>query len=519
MAKLLGLIQKGHTWYLHRRIPTDVAHHFDKAIISESLKTRDRDEAIRRYHARMAKLEQEWQELRSWTPQRLQQARSMAIAGKLTTDTAVALSVAELRELARPDPHFPPTPDGLDEIQEIQWKEEAQREHQRKRLRVFIETGEDLYLDWHRREVARAERFGGADFIPLPTPDEVTVISGKRRHQPLTKPGERTLSAVLEEWRAAQSPRPKTYDEYSAKIRRFIELHGDLAIGAITRTMVSEFMDALKQMPLHLSNKESAKPLPEIIDKYRDAVRDRMSHKTVGKHVQALRTMMNFAMHQGWIESDPTAAIRVNVSRVDAKRLSFTKEHVEKILAEVAQFDDHRFWLPVLACYTGARLEELGQLTTGDIRSAGEIAYISINAYDDKTIKNSGSVRDVPIHSAVISAGFLRYVASVGDGPLFPNLKPDKYGTRMGTYTKRFGQMLRKKIGITDNRLVFHSFRHRYKDVCRNADIPYDVRDQIMGHHDKSAGASYGAGHSLATLDRHVQRIDMAIDLVSKSYG
>ena len=47
-------------------------------------------------------------------------------------------------------------------------------------------------------------------------------------------------------------------------------------------------------------------------------------------------------------------------------------------------------------------------------------------------MKTIVSTRDVPLDSALLAEGMLEYVKSVGDGPLFPQLRLDGYGRRAG---------------------------------------------------------------------------------------
>jgi integrase len=43
--------------------------------------------------------------------------------------------------------------------------------------------------------------------------------------------------------------------------------------------------------------------------------------------------------------------------------------------------------------------------------------------------------------------------------------------------------------------MVFHSFRHTFKDYARLAGIPEGVQRQLMGHSGKDVADDYGAGH------------------------
>jgi hypothetical protein len=62
---------------------------------------------------------------------------------------------------------------------------------------------------------------------------------------------------------------------------------------------------------------------------------------------------------------------------------------------------------------------------------------------------------------------------------------------------------------ITEDRaFVTHSFRHSFKDLCRNAEIPRDLHDFITGYSGEDSASNYGQGHSLTARKR-------ALDLVN----
>jgi hypothetical protein len=90
----------------------------------------------------------------------------------------------------------------------------------------------------------------------------------------------------------------------------------------------------------------------------------------------------------------------------------------------------------------------------------------------------------VPLHPALIAEGFFRHVQDLPPGsPLFPDLKPDKFGTLKGTATKKHGYWVRHTVGITDKtKDPAHAWRHRFEDEARRAGIPQNMTDGLMGH-------------------------------------
>jgi integrase len=167
----------------------------------------------------------------------------------------------------------------------------------------------------------------------------------------------------------------------------------------------------------------------------------------------------------------------------------------------------YRRWVPWLSAYTGARLEEICQALVTDVRHDKGIWYLDICGGPGKSLKNLGSARRVPLHSALIRDGFLDYLRSVSnDGLLFSDVRPDRFGRKSGNVSKWYGRWSRK-LGITDPRKVAHSWRHRFKDLCREAHVDKSVNDALTGHVNGSVGDQYGKGYSLRILAEAIERL------------
>lgn len=162
------------------------------------------------------------------------------------------------------------------------------------------------------------------------------------------------------------------------------------------------------------------------------------------------------------------------------------------------------FWLPLLAIFTGARLEELGQLHKEDVREerfeneAGrEMSVWVIHLTpegDGKKLKNIHSRRCVPVHDELMRLGFIEYVKGFKEGTfIFPNLNKDTSGRLTGNWSKWFSRWLRGECQVTDKRMVFHSFRHFFKHQCRTVGIEEAIHDALTGHSGaNSVARAYG---------------------------
>ncbi|HYW91588.1 MAG TPA: site-specific integrase [Gammaproteobacteria bacterium] len=334
------------------------------------------------------------------------------------------------------------------------------------------------------------------------------------------------LSHLFEGWKNETERRPKTVVEFDKAIRRFIELHGDVAAETITKEMVREYRDKLRKCPAHPSGHLLKATLPQIVAAMDKTPTDRpLSPASVNKHLAALAAVLNFGNDTGWFTegnnwADPCRKMDLPIPRGPKSRVEYSVDDLKRLFnSPVFRSGDRppagageaAFWLPLLGVFTGARLEELGSLLTTDIRQSRGHWYIDINMDDPgKHLKTRGSARKVPLHPEIVRSGFLEYVEerrkSGVKTRLFPDLRPDKHGVVTGNWSKWWGRYARAN-GVDDTRKVFHSFRHTFKSACRRAGIPKERHDELTGHRDGTAGEEYGSYEHIEVLARHMEAI------------
>ena len=198
------------------------------------------------------------------------------------------------------------------------------------------------------------------------------------------------------------------------------------------------------------------------------------------------------------MSKNPIKAIKPEIDTstdLDTGR-AFTQDELNKIFAPSnfvpwAMKYPHRWWGPILGLYSGARVNEIGQLFVDDIREINGAwgMFLWKNARGQK-IKNKASIRFVPLARPVLEAGFLAFVEAqraAGHERLFPDLPPGtrKDGTPNG---KGFGKQLSKqfaaytkKLGI-EKGVAFHSFRHTMATRLAEAGVSQQDTALITGH-------------------------------------
>jgi integrase len=322
------------------------------------------------------------------------------------------------------------------------------------------------------------------------------------------------LTEIFEKWKAERKPPAKTVHEWSTAVRRFVEVNGDMPVDAITRGHVREFKDALLQLPAVPPPKVRALKVPQIIAAMSGKDVAWLAAGTVNKQLTAVRALLSWCRKNGYVDANVAAELTVPTAKnAGPSRLPYGVDDMNLIFGSLEQFRKRkpsRFWIPLMAAFTGARMEELGQLTVSDVRSRDGIDYIDINAVDEgKSIKTGSSAREVPLHPLLIKLGFLGHVQERkgrGDRSLFPDLKPDKLGKLTGNFSKWWTRHTRG-LGIADHRKVFHSFRHGFKDACRAARITEEVHDALTGHAGGGVGRTYGGGVPLDVKATEIAKV------------
>jgi integrase len=269
-------------------------------------------------------------------------------------------------------------------------------------------------------------------------------------------------------WGAERRPMPKTIYEYKRVMRALI---GFLGHGDARRLSAKDLVTWKAKMieaGLHPKTIRDAKLAP-------------------------VRAILQWAVDNHLLPINPATRVTIDVkNRAGESKRGFDDAEAASILgAARREADPVKRWVPLLGAYSGARVSEICQLRVADITQLSGIWCMKI-APEAGSLKTAGSERVVPLHPAVIEAGFLQFVVKSAAGPLFSTLRPDVFGKRGGNGTKIIGRWVRG-LGLTDARISpSHSWRHRVKTLGRRHGLMLDIVNAITGHHSKTVADSYG---------------------------
>lgn len=316
----------------------------------------------------------------------------------------------------------------------------------------------------------------------------------------LNRTGDPPLSVLFDRWRIETSPAPKTAWEWDRYRKRFTKLAlsgADLPIGQIQRAHVVAWKDAL-------------------------LTQEDLSPKTVNKAIAVLRSVFAFGINNGLMVANPAAGVRVSRRRANGDgngetlRLPYTLEEARALLDAARHLDVKTDslgrtcgadrWLPWLAAYSGCRLAEAAGLRSEDVKQVEGTWCMVIEDSPVRRIKTASSRRTVALAPALLEAGFLQHVETNRDtGRVFPDVTADRHGVVGAAWSKSYARWARTIV--PDRRKVFHSWRHLVEDRLRDAGVPEDQRDAVLGHSSSRMGRRYGAGYSVAVLFDAVKEI------------
>ncbi len=310
-----------------------------------------------------------------------------------------------------------------------------------------------------------------------------------------------TVSALWKKYAAERQLPQKTLSDFGTYVRRFNEVNGNLLVSKVAKAHVRRFKDAMLKMPSNPLTKQRAMTVPQLLEAVGDNPNvPRLSARTVNdKALGAIGAIFGYAVREGYRDDNPVSGIRADGPRdTEPKVLPFSTVDLKTIFGSPVFTQGKRpvggggaaaKWLPLLALFTGARLEELGKLELKDIGCEAGVDYLLLRG----AVKNIGSRRKVPIHPELKRLGFTTYVEAgrqAGDHFLFPDLK-SKRDKRTASFSTWWGRHL-NRIGITDKRKVFHSFRHTVKRQLRNARVDTALMNALQGHAVTDVAGMYG---------------------------
>lgn len=498
------LVKRGPIYYHRLRVPAALRQHYGKDELVVSLRTREKAEALRLARLRTLQLDQEFAHILAM--------QSTGPATDLTREEVDRMAALYYAHILGEDDEARTEAAAEGGLSDRKWENRAHSldvvaaaeafDAGRSRLGDTFE--EEDFAGSYGLKVAK----DSPSFVPLMMAMKAAYRKAlealKMRHEgavvetPVVEAGiirgeligkGMTFTALREYWQTQKAPRPRTIMEVQSIVTWLAELKPGLLASKMTKADVVSFKD--------------------------DQLAKGKAPATVRKYLGLLRGLFSVAVENDKLPLNPTTGVKVHLPKVTKKaRLPFSVDDLSALFASrvftqgtrpVGGRGEASFWLPLISLFSGARLSEIGQLMTTDIQleRGVHVFYFTTDTDDEQTQKSEVSRRWVPVHPMLVKCGLLDYWESVkesGGGQLFPLLERTRQGNITATWSQWFGRYLRDVVKIKDPRKVFHSFRHGFKDACRDSDIQLQVHDALTGHGSATPNSGEGYGGAFYPL-------------------
>lgn len=292
----------------------------------------------------------------------------------------------------------------------------------------------------------------------------------------------------------------------------------------ITKAQVREWKDLLADYPVRATDTNIFKDMSprEIVaaNKALNTPKPTLTRQTVRRYLGSLSGFCRWLVKNDYLDANPVNDLMPKKAGPTIRRDTFKDDALKTLfgspLFTTAKGDqwrdlnkpgnvavrDHRYWIPWVMLYSGARPAEVAQLHVADVRQEQGVWIMDINDDGDsnKRTKTTGSRRVVPIHSALIALGFIEHVhrqRADGASQVFPEIEIPEEGQIAAQFSREFNRHL-AKVGVKSGRdIVTYSLRHTFIDRARMAGIMDDEIAIIVGHETGASKKTMTSGYGV----------------------
>ena len=404
-------------------------------------------------------------------------------------------------------------------------------------------------------EATETDGAGKEDFsFPREETPSVEPTETVRRRIKLEEKGR--LPNLGEAFDAYVKAKTLTWSAASAKdippqVRQFVEIvrelerSRDIRVDELSREHIRSYFDTLKHLPCRLCGQRqfTGKGWLQLADMGRSGQIERLlSVKTMEVRQTNVRSFVNWceleyrgAVQAKYVNSGfPKVLSDKDIRRKGVKRESFTQDELKALFGDMGKYIQategvsSRFWAPLIALYSGMRLEEICQLHLSDIVKVDGVLCFSINEESGssgyvKHVKSSAGIRKVPVHPHLWDElGLEKFVASrwaktskekYASILLFPDLQErvnavNHATVKLGSALTHWFTRYRRSVGVggqhgEPSTKAFHSFRHTVIEYLhKEARVDLSMLQAVVGHEmvDMGVTENYAGDWPVKTL-------------------
>lgn len=355
------------------------------------------------------------------------------------------------------------------------------------------------------------------DYTHTPADPIVKPATGTSREQ--AAPGE-TIMELFEQY-AAENPKGIATDTI-AQARRDVGSFADYVgstcpIHRIDKKAVREWKALLMKFPVKATETSAfaSMSIAQIVRHNEKVGKPVITVRTVNRYLAGFSAFCAWLVNHGYLDNNPADGMFLKKPK-DKTTVPFTTHQMNALFKSPlftgcqsadewrnvakpgnVRIRDHRYWVPLVMLYSGARPAEIAQLAVADVRQEHGhwIMHITTEGDGDKSVKTAGSMRVVPVHDELIRLGFIKYrdsMEAAGQARLFPEAERNSRGQMIAGFSREFGRYL-TRLGMKNGRgLSLYSFRHGAADALRQAGHLDEQFGFILGHTGASMTGRYG---------------------------
>jgi len=181
-----------------------------------------------------------------------------------------------------------------------------------------------------------------------------------------------------------------------------------------------------------------------------------------------------------------------------------------------------RFWVPLIAFFTGMRREEIAALSLTEIVRDEDtgIWFIALGQARRARLKSPAAIRTMPLHPELLRIGFVHHAVgrrAAGYSRLFAELDNRNVHAAFGNSIGKWFADELNRIGLTDLHLDLHGARHTVISRLINAHAHPVILQRMLGHAPKrqeqemppigEAHRGYGKDILLVAMQRTIARL------------
>lgn len=328
-----------------------------------------------------------------------------------------------------------------------------------------------------------------------------------------------------------------------------LDLLGDVSSDSITRNDLRAFKSKLNQIPFRrdLLRQKIGKPKSSINELIETAKAQKLRCITPLEQKKILDgacAIFKWALNEGLIIKNHAEGLSEEIvvkrKRAQDERCALTDEMLLQVFSlewfregkgrrtaagRYHSYSPHYYWLPIIGLFSGARLNEICQLSLNDVVNIDGVMCFHVTNEDDegnkiadKDLKTSNAKRLIPIHTELLRLGLIQYcdaLKSDGYERLFPELK---FHAVKG-YSKDAGKWFNDRVMLgklkipRDGKYTFHSLRHNFAVSLSKTGIASTMKADLMGHErsDLISEVRYEKSASISDLKPYIDLMHFEI--------